>query len=109
MKNGQLWFNINTNRVERVVGQLNKVRVFTHKLEVALRKEWSSRAIHKADSIEVNRLPPEFIRELAATLDRNMTWYLTLQEGGLSVADGDGEHSVDGAIESCSLAEFLKD
>tara|TARA_R100001377_G_scaffold52280_1_gene30626 strand:- start:145 stop:390 length:246 start_codon:yes stop_codon:yes gene_type:complete len=29
MKNGQLWFNINTNRVERVVGQLNKVRVFT--------------------------------------------------------------------------------
>ena len=29
MKNGQLWFNINTNRIERVVGQLNKLRVFT--------------------------------------------------------------------------------
>lgn len=29
MKNGQLWFNINTERVERVVGELNKIRVFT--------------------------------------------------------------------------------
>jgi len=29
MKNGQLWLNINTERVERVVGELNKVRVFT--------------------------------------------------------------------------------
>ena len=29
MKNGQLWFIINTERVERVVGELNKIRVFT--------------------------------------------------------------------------------
>jgi acid stress-induced BolA-like protein IbaG/YrbA len=29
MKNGQLWLNINTERVERVVGELNKIRVFT--------------------------------------------------------------------------------
>ena len=28
MKNGQLWYNINTESVERVVGELNKVRVF---------------------------------------------------------------------------------
>lgn len=29
MKNGQLWYNLNTERVERVVGTLNKTRVFT--------------------------------------------------------------------------------
>lgn len=29
VKNGQLWYNINTERVERVVGELNKIRVFT--------------------------------------------------------------------------------
>ena len=29
VKNGQLWYNINTESVERVVGELNKVRVFT--------------------------------------------------------------------------------
>jgi uncharacterized protein YcnI len=29
MKNGQLWYNIDTERVERVVGTLNKTRMFT--------------------------------------------------------------------------------
>lgn len=29
MKNGQLWWNLDTDRVERVVGRLNKARVFT--------------------------------------------------------------------------------
>ena len=29
MKNGQLWYNLNTERVERVVGTINKTRVFT--------------------------------------------------------------------------------
>ena len=29
MKNGQLWYNLNTERVERVVGTLNKTSVFT--------------------------------------------------------------------------------
>tara|TARA_Y100000356_G_scaffold132548_1_gene138021 strand:- start:206 stop:475 length:270 start_codon:yes stop_codon:yes gene_type:complete len=29
MKNGQLWYNLDTERVERVVGTLNKTRVFT--------------------------------------------------------------------------------
>ena len=29
MKNGQLWYNLDTEQVERVVGTLNKTRVFT--------------------------------------------------------------------------------
>lgn len=105
----QTWIDVGVpgaDRLHRASKRAEKVRIFTHKLEVALRKEWSSRAIHKAESIELNRLPATLIRELAAKLDRNMIWYLTLQEGGMSVADGDGE-SVEGAIERCSLAEFL--
>lgn len=106
----QTWIDVGmpgAERLHRASKRAQQVRIFTHKLEVALQKEWSSRSIYKADSIEVNRLPPELVRELASKLDRNVTWYLTLQDGGISVADGDGERSVDGTVERCSLAEFL--
>ena len=38
-------------------------------------------------------------------LDRDVHWYLTLQEGGMSVAEG--EDSLDGTLERLSLATFL--
>jgi uncharacterized protein YaeQ len=96
-------------RLHRASKRAERLRIFTHKLEVALRKEWSSRSIHKAESIELIQLPPALIRELAGQLDRNMSWYLTLQEDQLSVASGDGERSVEGTIERCSLSDFLSE
>jgi uncharacterized protein YaeQ len=95
-------------RLHRANKRAQQLRIFTHKLEVALRKEWSSRAIHKAESIEINRLPPALIQKLADGLDRNTTWYLTLQEGQISVADGDGDKSVEGEIDRSTLAAFLE-
>ena len=82
-----------------------RVLVFTHKLETALRKEWSTRSIHGADRIEIYRLDPSMISVLAEGLARNVTWYLTVQDGGLSVSKG--EVSVEGSVQKLSLAEFL--
>ena len=51
MKNGQLWFNINTERVERVVGELNKIRVFT------VGHGYSNmKAVKKAHLVKANQL-----------------------------------------------------
>ena len=92
-------------RLHRASKRADRVMVFTHKSESSLRKEWSSRAIHAADDIEVVRLPAALIGELASRLDRDVHWYLTLQEGGMSVAEG--EDSLDGTLERLSLATFL--
>ena len=51
MKNGQLWYNINTESVERVVGELNKVRVFT------VGHGYSNmKAVKKAQLVKANQL-----------------------------------------------------
>ena len=51
MKNGQLWYNINTERVERVVGELNKIRVFT------VGHGYSNmKAVKKAHLVKANQL-----------------------------------------------------
>ena len=51
VKNGQLWYNINTESVERVVGELNKVRVFT------VGHGYSNmKAVKKAHLVKANQL-----------------------------------------------------
>ena len=51
MKNGQLWYNINTESVERVVGELNKIRVFT------VGHGYSNmKAVKKAQLVKANQL-----------------------------------------------------
>ncbi len=79
--------------------------VFTHKVADSLRKEWSSRTIHQADRLQIVTLPAALVQELAASLDRNITWYITLNEGVLSV--GDGEQSIEGPVLRQTLAEYL--
>ena len=70
-----------------------------------LRKEWSSQAIYRSDEIEVVRLPATFVDSLTTLLDRNMQWYVTLNEGAISVADG--EQSFDAAAERTTVAAVI--
>lgn len=103
-----LWIDVGmptAERLHRASKRADRVMIFTDKAEAPLRKEWSTRAIHGADRIELVRLPAELVSELASQLDRNMQWYLTLQDGALSIADGD--RSCSGAIERLTLDAFL--
>lgn len=92
-------------RLHRASKAADRVVVVTHKPPELLRKEWSSRRIHRPESLEIIQLPPGLIRSLAEDLTRNEAWYVTLHDGTLSV--GDGDRVVDGPCSRSSLASFL--
>lgn len=92
-------------RLHRASKRARRVVVVTRKSDSVLRKEWSSRSVHRAEELELIRLEPALIEELAAQLLRSVTWYLTVQDGELSVAQG--EHSRSGGVERTTLAAFM--
>ncbi len=93
------------DRLHRASKRAGKVLVVTHKQEAALRQAWSSQEIHKADQIELVRLDPSLVDALAEQLDRTLSWYVTIQDGLLTVAQGDD--SVDAPVQRATLAEFV--
>ena len=102
------WIDVgmpSADRLHRASKRADKLLVFTHKSETALLKEWKSRKIHRAESIVIHRVPAEFVRDLAQDLARKMTWYLTLQDGELSVAVGD--RNLETTVEEVTLSQFL--
>ena len=104
----ECWIDVgcpSADRLHRASKTAKRVLIFTHKPELALRKEWSSRAVHRADEIEVIQFPAEFVRALANELQRNMQWYITLQGGTISVSDGD--RNFDAALKRGTLAALV--
>ncbi len=93
------------DRLHRASKRAGHVVVVTHKQEAALRKAWGSQDIHAADRIELVRLDPAQVGVLAEWLDRTVSWYVTIQDGLLTVAQGD--QSVDGTLQRETLAEFV--
>ncbi len=93
------------DRLHRASKAAGRVIVFTTKGDAMLRKEWSSQAIHHSEDIEVVRLSQSFVQELTTLLDRNVHWYLTLNEGTISVADGD--KNFDETVERTTLAALI--
>ena len=105
----ELWVDIgqpSADRLHRASKRARKLIVVTHKPASLLRREWSSRSIHRAEAVDLIRLDPELIRTLAEDLARSVTWYVMVQDGELSVAEG--ERSSSGPIERTTLAEFLR-
>jgi len=102
------WIDIgqpSAERLHRASKRANRVIVVTDKHENPLRKEWSSRPIHKADAVELVRLPSTLVSSLADQLERKMQWYVTILEGALSVAVG--EQNVEGELVRQTMEEFL--
>ena len=104
----ETWVDIgmpSAERLHRASKRAGRVVVVTRKAESLLRKEWSSRSVHRAEAIELIRLDPTLVRDLAEALMRNVTWYITIQDGVVSVAEG--ERSWAGSLERGTLAAFL--
>ena len=93
-------------RLHRSSKRCSTLQVFTHKLPIPLQREWSSRSVHRSESVEVVQLPREVVASLAADLSRAPHWFITVQEGQLNVSDG-AEMNVSGPIVRRSLADFL--
>jgi len=93
------------DRLHRASKRSGRVVVFTHKRHAALRHAWSSRQIHRAESIDVVQLDPTLVDTLAESLERSVSWYVTIHEGSLSVAFG--EQSVEAPLVRGMLEDFL--
>ncbi len=102
------WIDVgvpSADRLHRASKRAERVVVFTTKRQAALRQAWSSRTIHRAESIDVVQLDPALVDTLAEQLERNVSWYVTINEGQLSVAFG--QESVEAPLVRGTLAEFL--
>lgn len=105
----ETWIDVgmpSAERLHRASKRAREVVVVTRKSDTVLRKEWSSRSVHRAEDITVIRLDPKLVSALAEDLARSVTWYVMIQDGVLSVAEG--ERSCSGALARMSLAEFLR-
>ena len=94
------------DRLHRASKAARRLLVFTHKPGAALRKEWRTRKIHRADEVLVHQLPPKLVAALAESLERRVSWYVTLQDRMLGVTVG--EQSLEGLVEVVSLASICR-
>lgn len=104
----ETWIDIGmptAERLHRASKRARKVVIVTRKDPSMLRKEWARRSVHNAQDIDVIRIDPKLVSTLAEELLRSVTWYVTIQDGLLSVAQG--ERNLSGTIERSSLADFL--
>jgi uncharacterized protein YaeQ len=97
------WIDVgapSAERLHRASKATPRVSVFTHDL-AQLRKEASSRAIHRVGEIAVFVLKPDFVDAIEALVDRNTKLEIVRSDGRLYVTvDG---HTFDGEIDRASL------
>jgi uncharacterized protein YaeQ len=97
--NLRAWIEVGTpsaDRLHKASKAAARVVVFTQHDPQLLMREARSRAVHKAERIEVYALDPTFLDQLAAVTDRNSKWTLLRNDGVIYVTVG--ETSVFGPI-----------
>lgn len=105
----QRWIEVGAPTAERLHRSSKRcatLQVFTNKQPVPLQREWSSRSIHRSESVDIIQLPDNVVSRLAADLGRSPHWFITIQEGQLNVSDG-ADKNVAGPIKRRSLDDFL--
>ena len=100
------WIDVGAPSAERLhkASKLaRRVALYTHVEPALLRREASSRAIHKVETIEVQRFEPAFLDAVEATIERRMALEITRTAGALYVVAG--KTTIEGKIEPISLVE----
>ena len=98
------WIDIGSPSAERLhkaSKAARRVSLYTHVDPMLLRREASSRAIHKVEAIEVWRFEPAFLDALEPMLDRNTKLELARNDGGLYVTVAGSV--IEGAVTRVSL------
>lgn len=102
------WIDVglpSAERLHRASKGAERVLVFTHKPGSALRKEWRSRRIHKADTIQIYRLPVHLVERLAQSISRKTQWHVTVMDGQVSILVGGS--TLEGVVETVALDALL--
>ncbi|HZE97959.1 MAG TPA: YaeQ family protein [Planctomycetota bacterium] len=101
----RVWIEIGTpsaDRLHKASKSSPRVVVFTQHHPRLLMREAGTRAIHKAEQIEVYALEPKFLNQLGELTDRNARWTLLRHDGMLYVTVG--AKTVSGAVTKHALA-----
>ncbi len=80
----QAWFEVGSptpDRLHKATKAARRVVVYTWKSAAALRDAIAERGVHKGDAIEIVELAPELLDGVAATLDRNNKWDISVTGG----------------------------
>jgi uncharacterized protein YaeQ len=93
--------NPSADRLHKATKMARQVSLYSATPLAQLRREASSRAIHKVDSIALWQLEPAFLDAVDAKLGRNSKLELVRNEGLLYVTIGDSV--IEGAITRASL------
>lgn len=104
--NLRAWIEIGTPSAERLHKASKgspRVVVFTHNDPELLKRAARTKAIHKADTIQVFALDGTFLDSLDATTDRNAKWTLVHSEGVLYVTCG--EANITTPVTACTLGD----
>jgi len=98
------WIDVGSPSAERLHKASKaaaKVVLFSHVELSLLLREASARPIHHVERIEVYRLEPEFLDELAAKLDKNSKFEVVRTDGQLYITLGG--QTLNGSLSLCSL------
>ncbi len=98
------WIDVGSpsaERLHRATKAARQVSLFSCTPLAQLQREAGTRAIHRADTIELWRLEPAFLDALALLIDRNTKFELVRNEGLLYVTVG--ETVLEGTLTRCSL------
>ena len=101
-----VWIDVGSpsaERLHRAAKAARRVAIFTHVPLAVLRREASSRAIHRVEDIEVHRIEAALLDELEPRIERHTELDLVRTEGQLYLTLGSA--NVQGAITKESLVE----
>lgn len=74
-----------SDRLHRAAKACTRVVVYAHRRPDDLIRRCAKERIHRADEIEVVRVPAELLDTLGERLDRNNRWDLTVNEGTVTI------------------------
>ena len=100
------WIDVgapSADRLHKASKAAGRVAVFTHTDLPQLRRELTTRTIHKLEAIEVWRIDQALLDALEKEVDRHTTFDLLRSDGQLYVTLG--QTTLEGAITRTSLAE----
>jgi uncharacterized protein YaeQ len=91
----QAWIEIGApaaDRLHKASKSGARIVVYGWRQLEALAAELTERAVHRAADIELFALDPDFLDAVAATLERNNRWDLSVAGGTVYLATGRGQH-----------------
>ncbi|HRZ91092.1 MAG TPA: YaeQ family protein [Spirochaetia bacterium] len=88
----KLWLDVGSpapKRLHKAAKLAGKVKVYAYKDPGVYLREMAKEDVHRFSEIEFHSFPPEFLKDLERTLERDNAWEVTVSGGTLYIRAGD--------------------